>query len=181
MRKLHIVSLIFFGLTFVASGESMVTPQTPKAEKSARESDCPMMKSVGGMDMKERGDHAMGFSQEKTTHHFQLTQTGGFIQVEAKESSDTVSKNLVREHLRHIAMMFSKGDFSIPMLVHDQTPPGAVEMKQLLGALTFTFEETEAGGRVRINATSPAALSAVQKFLRFQIVEHKTGDPLEAN
>ena len=67
-------------------------------------------------------------------------------------------------------MMFSKGDFSIPMLVHDQTPPGVVEMKQLLGTLTFKFEETEAGGRVGINATSPAALTAVQKFLRFQIV-----------
>jgi len=66
-------------------------------------------------------------------------------------------------------------------LVHDQTPPGVVEMKQLLGALTFTFQETKAGGRVRINAPSPAALAAVQKFLRFQIVEHKTGDPLEAN
>ncbi len=131
--------------------------------------------------MKERGDHAMGFSQDKTTHHFLLTGTGGFIQVEAKDSSDTVSKDLVREHLRHIAMMFSQGDFSIPMLVHDQTPPGAVEMKQLLSALTFTFEETKSGGRVSINATSPAALAAVQKFLRFQIVEHKTGDPLEAN
>jgi hypothetical protein len=140
-----------------------------------------MMKSVGGMDMSVRGDHAMGFSQEKTTHHFQLTETGGFIQVDAKDSSDTVSKNLVREHLRHIAMMFSRGDFSIPMLVHDQTPPGVVEMKQLLGALIFTFEETEAGGRVGIKATSPAALAAVQKFLRFQIVEHKTGDRLEAN
>src|SRR6266403_1397291 len=104
MRKLHIISVILFGLTFAASGETVVTPQTPKAEKSAHESDCPMMKSVAGMDMKERGDHAMGFSQEKTTHHFQLTETGGFIQVEAKDSSDTVSKNLVREHLRHIAM-----------------------------------------------------------------------------
>jgi len=67
------------------------------------------------------------------------------------------------------------------MLVHDQTPAGVVEMKQMLGALNFTFKETEAGGRVRINATSPAALAAVQKFLRFQIVEHKTGDPLDAN
>jgi len=181
MRKLHIISVILFGLTFAASGETVVTPQTPTAEKSAPESDCPMMKSVGGIDMKERGDHAMGFSQEKTTHHFLLTETGGFIQVEAKDSSDTASINQVRGHLRQIAMMFSQGDFSVPMLVHDQTPPGVVEMKQLLGALTFTFQETKAGGRVRINAPSPAALAAVQKFLKFQIVEHKTGDPLEAN
>jgi len=49
MRKLHAVTVILFGLTFVAPGETVVTPQTPKAEKSAHESDCPMMKSVGGM------------------------------------------------------------------------------------------------------------------------------------
>jgi hypothetical protein len=181
MRKKYIVTAIIFGLTFAVSGQTVVTPQKSKAEKPAPESDCPIMKSISSIDKKERGDHGMGFSQEKTTHHFLLTETGGFVQVEAKDLSDTASINQIREHLRHIATMFSRGDFSIPMLVHDQTPPGVVEMKQLLGALTFTFEETEAGGRVGINATSPAALTAVQKFLRFQIVEHKTGDPLQTN
>jgi len=67
------------------------------------------------------------------------------------------------------------------MLVHDQTPPGVVEMKQFVGCSDFTFEETEAGGRVRINATSPAALAAVQKFLRFQIANTRLGIHWTAN
>lgn len=73
----------------------------------------------------ERADHAMGFSQEKTTHHFRLYADGGAIEVEAKEATDSESRDQVRMHLSHIAKMFADGNFQAPMLVHDQTPPGA--------------------------------------------------------
>jgi hypothetical protein len=33
------------------------------------------------------------------------------------------------------------------------------------------------GGRVDIATSDPAALAAVHQFLKFQIAEHKTGDP----
>ena len=33
-------------------------------------------------EMKKRGNVAMGFDQDKTTHHFFLTKNGGVIQVE---------------------------------------------------------------------------------------------------
>jgi hypothetical protein len=32
------------------------------------------------------------------------------------------------------------------------------------------------GGEVRISTKNAAALEAVHKFLRFQVVEHRTGD-----
>ena len=54
-------------------------------------------------------------------------------------------------------------------------------MKSLKSAISYKFEETERGGRVRISTDDPQALTAVQSFLRFQITEHKTGDPLEIN
>jgi predicted Zn-dependent protease len=59
--------------------------------------DCPMMKEQGMAGMNERGDQGMGFSQEKTTHHFYLTKTGGSIQVEANEPQDTSSKEQIQE------------------------------------------------------------------------------------
>jgi hypothetical protein len=40
------------------------------------------------------------------------------------------------------------------------------------------FEELENGGRVRIRAVTPAARDAVHEFLKYQIREHATGDPL---
>ncbi len=45
--------------------------------------------------------------------------------------------------------------------------------------ITHTFENTDRGGRLLINTKNTDALSAIYEFLRFQIKEHKTGDPLE--
>ena len=42
------------------------------------------------------------------------------------------------------------------------------------------YVETAKGGRVDIVTSDPAALAAVHQFLKFQIAEHKTGDPLTA-
>jgi hypothetical protein len=50
-------------------------------------------------------------------------------------------------------------------------------MKQRSDKIACTFEETPTGGRVAIATTDPHALASVQEFLRFQIAEHKTGDP----
>src|SRR5258706_15964234 len=83
--------------------------------------DCPMMQADAMAQMNERGDQGMGFSQAKTTHHFYLTRTGGSIQVEA-DPTDTVSRDQIRQHFRHIAIMFAEGNFEIPMFVHDQVP-----------------------------------------------------------
>ena len=77
--------------------------------------------------------------------------------------------------------MFSQGNFSIPMFVHDQTPPGVETMKQQKGAITYKYEQTERGGRVRISTGNGEALKAIHEFLRFQIQEHQTGDPLEVS
>jgi hypothetical protein len=123
----------------------------------------------------------MGFSQAKTTHHFYLTKTGGVIQVEADDSQDTADRDKIREHLGHIAMMFAEGDFDIPMFIHDRAPDGVAEMKRLKTAISYRYEETKGGGRVVISTADPQALSAVQSFLRFQITEHETGDPLKVS
>jgi hypothetical protein len=182
MRKSSSITLATLLMLVGTTATIHLSAQQPsKPEKSM--ADCPMMKKhahdMGGMN--ERGDQGMGFSQEKTTHHFYLTKTGGIIQVESNNQEDTVSRDQIREHLGHIAMMFAEGDFDIPMFVHDQVPPGVPEMKQLKAALSYKYEETERGGRVIILSDNPQAVSAVQSFLRFQIREHMTGDPLEVS
>ncbi len=45
-------------------------------------------------------------------------------------------------------------------------------------SIRFTFEEIESGGRVRITTADPEALMSVHEFVRYQITEHRTGDPL---
>jgi hypothetical protein len=80
-------------------------------------------------------------------------------------------------HLQHIAKAFKSGDFEIPMFVHDQTPPGVQVMTRLNGEVHYKYEPIENGGRVVISSGNPEALAAIREFLKFQIDEHKTGDP----
>jgi hypothetical protein len=125
-----------------------------------------------------RGDQAMGFSHEKTTHHFLLRSNGGVIAIEVNDPMDTESRDEIRQHLMHIAGMFSAGDFEAPMFIHDRVPPGVPAMKRLQKQITYTFEILEHGAQIRIATKNSEAVKAVHDFLRFQITDHKTGDPL---
>jgi len=75
--------------------------------------------------------------------------------------------------------MFSNGEFSIPMFVHDQVPPGLPVMKEKHTEISYGFEELPTGGRVRIKTTNPDARKGVHDFLGFQIEHHHTGDTTE--
>jgi hypothetical protein len=124
-----------------------------------------------------RGDHAMGFSHEKTAHHFRLYPDGGAIEVEASDPKDTGSRDQIRSHLKHIAKMFSAANFEVPMFIHDQVPPGVPVMKQLATQIKYEFQTTPRGGLVRITTDT----TAVHDFLRFQIKDHQTGDTVEVS
>jgi hypothetical protein len=128
----------------------------------------------------QRGDEIMGFSHEKTTHHFRLFADDGAIAAESNDAQDTASRDAVRSHFAHIVTMFAAGDFSAPMLIHVQNPPGTEEMKRLRDAIQYKLEPTERGARIHIITKDPEALRAVHIFLRFQISDHQTGDSPDA-
>ena len=130
--------------------------------------------------MNSRGDQVMGFDQDKTTHHFTLTKTGGVIQVQANDSSDTASRDHIRMHLQHISKAFAEGDFTDPHEVHAEVPAGVPMMKDRKDKISYRFESIANGGRVLITTDDPKALKAIHEYPRYQVREHKTGDPLEA-
>jgi hypothetical protein len=146
---------------------------------------CPMHKehmkeaSQHQADVEKHGDEAMGFPHDKTTHHFRLYSDGGAIEVTVNDRKDSQNVQAIRSHLTHIATMFSNGEFSIPMFVHDQVPPGVPVMKEKRTEISYTFEELPSGGAVHIKTTNPDALKAIHDFLRFQIEDHHTGDTTE--
>lgn len=130
-------------------------------------------------EMNMRGDKHMGFDHTKTTHHFLLARDGGAIQVEANNAEDTKSRDQIRNHLRHITMMFSQGNFEVPMLIHEKTPPGSEVMTKLKTEISYEYKETERGAVIQISTRNAEAHEAIHQFLKFQIKEHMTGDPLE--
>ena len=128
--------------------------------------------------MNARGEKAMGFDQAATAHHFYLYEDGGVIEVTVKDAKDATNLEAIRSHLPHIAKMLAAGDFSIPHFVHAQDVPGAAEMARLRDRIAYAYDDIPDGGRVRITTRFARALSAVHEFLKYQITDHKTGDPL---
>ncbi len=53
------------------------------------------------------------------------------------------------------ARSFAEGDFEKPLMTHGEMPPGVATMQRLKAKITYTYD-----------------------FLRYQIREHATGDPL---
>lgn len=129
--------------------------------------------------MNHRGAMVMGFDQTKTTHHFLLYADGGAIDVSTKDASDVESRDAIRSHLPHIAVMFGGGDYSAPMLVHATNVPGTAELAKRKDQVSYSYVETTGGGRVDIATSDEGALAALHEFLRFQIRDHQTGDSME--
>jgi hypothetical protein len=51
-------------------------------------------------------------------------------------------------------------------------------MRRLKSEIKYEFEQIEQGGRVKITTSNREAIDAVHEFLRFQIADHQTGDPI---
>jgi hypothetical protein len=145
--------------------------------------DCPLSKTEGGSShqdhVNQNGDRVMGFEHARTTHHFLLLQDGGEIRVETNNPEDSISTARIRRHLTEVAAAFTAGDFSMPLQIHGVVPPGATTMTRLKNAILYHYEPLEAGARVLILTRDPAARTAIHEFIRFQIEDHRTGDPTD--
>jgi hypothetical protein len=126
--------------------------------------------------LKQPGQAAMGFDQDKAAHHFTLTVNGGTIAVSTLAATDQGTRDQIRTHLQAIARAFGRGEFEKPLMTHGEVPPGVSRMQRHKGAITYAFEWAERGGIVRIATSNADALNAIHDFLRYQIREHATGD-----
>ena len=165
-----VIAFLMFGVLKLAAQDIQSCPMHKEHMKEAAQRQA---------DVEKHGDEAMGFPHDKTSHHFRLYSDGGVIEVTVNDSKDSQNMQAIRSHLTHIVTMFSSGEFSIPMFIHDQVPPGVPVMKEKRAEISYSFEELPAGGRVRIKTANRDALKAVHEFLRFQIEDHHTGDTTE--
>ena len=126
--------------------------------------------------VKQHGAEAMGFDQERTTHHFALTKDGGYVQVTANDAKDDASIAHIRSHLQEQQRKFAAGDFAAPEHTHSQVPPGVPAMQRLKKQIKYNYEQIDRGARLRIASKDPKAVAAIHDFLKFQISDHQTGD-----
>lgn len=163
-------------LSVCALAMPAVAQHTAMPEGMTHEQHMAQMKKDAAL--KEHGHEAMGFDQDATTHHFTIETDGGAIAVDVNSPADATGMRQVRAHLQEIAASFKAGDFSKPFQTHSEQPAGVPVLQRLKADMTYSYADTSLGGIVRITTRNADALSALHEFLRYQIAEHKTGDPL---
>jgi hypothetical protein len=161
----------------------LLAPAAPRAQQHSMRPGMTHEEHLAQMqreaETKKRGAAAMGFDQDHAAHHFLLTRAGGTIRVEATNATDTATRDAIRAHLRQVASEFGAGNFQAPFATHAETPPGAAAMQALKSSIRYVVGDRPGGGEVRIATSNENALAAVHEFLRYQIREHRTGDPIE--
>jgi hypothetical protein len=120
----------------------------------------------------------MHFDQQAATHHFLLAANGGSIAISANDPADAATISMVRSHLQDIAREFAKGQFDSPMITHGEVPDGVPAMLARKHLIKYSYADRPSGGVVVVSTADAAALKAIHQFMRYQITEHKTGDPL---
>lgn len=130
-----------------------------------------------GMDA--RGQLAMGFDQARATHHFIITPQGGEIRIAANDATDHKTIQEIRTHVRDIEKLFASGDFAKPEFIHGEMPPGAGAMAEMKAEISYRAEERGSGAALVITSANAKAIGAVHEYFRYQIREHKTGDPMK--
>ncbi len=127
---------------------------------------------------KKKGDEpVVNFDPGKAVHHFYLLKNGGAMEVSAKDEKDGQTIAAIQQQLTSQAKAFEKGNFDFPD-ARDKSPDGIPTIKKLRKEITFEVVPMDTGGALRMLTINEQAKSAIHDFMKYQIGEHKTGDPL---
>jgi hypothetical protein len=85
-----------------------------------------------------------------------LNERGGGYEVRVTDPKDSRAVGAVQEELRRAA--------------EDQTNASSPAMQEHQNEIIFRYEQTNRGGRLRIETKSPDALRAIQDYLRSQMI-----------
>lgn len=123
--------------------------------------------------VERRGAQVMPFSLERTVHVFTKTERGGLQQVLVRDEADAAQIGLVREHLRHIAGRFARGDFSDPAQIHGDDMPGLAELRRAgPGRIAVTYGELPLGAQVEYATEDPVLIAAIHRWFDAQLEDH---------
>jgi len=123
--------------------------------------------------MMERGDIAMGFNQNKITHNFKSTPTGGQIMIASLDSNDTETIRQIKNHTLDIQEEFSKGNFTKPFFIHAKQVPGTKEMNEKKDLIKYSTENMGNGSILILDTTDGEVMNAIHQFMDYQGTQHQ--------
>ena len=114
----------------------------------------------------------MPFDMTKTLHIFKMTETGGIERVVVRESKDGEQVTLIRQHLKHEADNFIRGDYSDPFKLHGAAMPGLAELQAGASRVKVSYHEIPTGAEIVFATADVSLLTAVHRWFGAQLSEH---------
>jgi DNA replication protein DnaD len=147
-----------------------VYPSTSSFNESSNLRHSPINMTM--MEIIERGDIAMGFNQNKITHHFVAMPDGGKIIITALNSTDRQTINQIKNHIPDIQKEFSEGNFTKPFFIHAQEVPRAEIMSEKKDLVKYSIQETNNGSSLLLSTNDKELVDAIKYFMQFQTRQH---------
>ncbi len=119
-----------------------------------------------------KGATVMPFDQNRTTHVFDATPTGGVQRVVVKDPGDTHQITLIRSHLRKEAARFAAGDFRDPMAIHGATMPGVVALRRGFASVDVQYATLARGAMITYTTEDAGLIAALHQWFDAQLMDH---------
>ena len=122
-------------------------------------------------EVAEVGGMVMPFDLERSTHVFEITDFGG-LQLVSSDDADPEQIRLIRDHLRHEAERFSRGDFHDPAMIHGEDMAGLHALVTGHDRLSVTYRDVPHGGEIRYASEDAELIEAIHAWFGAQVTDH---------
>ena len=114
----------------------------------------------------------MPFDMSKTLHIFRMTESGGVQRVIARDAKDTEQITFIRQHLKHEAEKFQRGDYSDPSRLHGLDMPGLEDLQAGGAGIKVSYAALPLGAELTFETTDIHLLTAIHRWFGAQLSEH---------
>ncbi len=118
------------------------------------------------------GSQVMPFDLGKTTHIFEMTESGGIQQVIATNSNDNTQITLIQQHIQHETMLFSTGNFSDPTSLHGIDMPGVKELAAGVARIQVEYMMLPNGAQITFTTQDLRLITAIHQWFGAQLSDH---------
>ena len=128
--------------------------------------------AAGTQEHVHKASHdVMPFDMSKTMHVFAMTEHGG-VQKVVTRSADADQVAMIRQHLKHEADAFQKGDFGDPARLHGATMPGLSDLQANAAQIRITYFDLPNGAQISFETNDIHTITAIHRWFGAQLSEH---------
>ena len=126
----------------------------------------------------QRASRVTGIDSDRVQRHFYVLKNGGAIEITAKDANDEATIKAIRTWLKKESDFFTKGNYESAAAIYGKAPESTIQLKKLRDEVNFAMVQEDNGAVLRMLTVNPQAKAAIHEYLKFQIDQLGTGDPI---